>query len=54
MVKFEFYLSEEDTDRLFILKEQAKKYHLTGNEYAKEILLLVLRERCPILPDDTE
>lgn len=50
MVKFEFYLSDEDTDRLFLLKEQAKKSDMTGNEYAKEILSVELWKRCPNLP----
>jgi len=36
--KFEFYLSEEDTERLFAAKEDAGKEDLTGNEYAKELL----------------
>lgn len=36
--KFEFYLSDEDTERLFALKEDAGKDNLTGNDYAKELL----------------
>ena len=36
--KFDFYLSEEDTERLFALKEEEGKDQLTGNEYAKELL----------------
>lgn len=52
MVKFEFYLSDEDADRLFLLKDKAKKFNLTGNEYAKEILSAELWKRCPNLPEE--
>lgn len=37
-VKFEFYLSDEDTERLFAVKEDKGKTELTGNEYARELL----------------
>lgn len=37
-VRFEFYLSDEDTDRLFSAKESQGKHNLTGNEFAKEVL----------------
>ena len=33
-VKFEFYLSDEDTERLFAVKEDKGKEELTGNDYA--------------------
>ncbi len=36
--KFEFYLSDEDTERLFALKDDKGLHTLTGNEYAKKIL----------------
>ena len=36
--KFEFYLSDEDTERLFAEKEDNGKDELTGNEYAKWLL----------------
>lgn len=36
--RFEFYLSTEDTERLYALKEDDGKNDLTGNEYAKELL----------------
>ena len=45
--KFEFYLSDEDTERLFALKEEENKDDLTGNEYAKELLHDVLRRMHP-------
>lgn len=37
-VKFEFYLSDDDTERLFAIKEDNGKDNLTGNEFAKELL----------------
>ena len=36
-VKFEFYLSDEDTERLFAVKEDKGKEELTGNDYAREL-----------------
>ena len=38
MAKFEFYLSAEDTDRLFSVKNSTGNNDLTGNEYAKYLL----------------
>ena len=37
-VRFEFYLSDDDTERLFAIKEDKGKDGLTGNEFAKEII----------------
>ena len=45
--KFEFYLSEEDTERLFAIKEDKGKNDLTGNEYAKELLVKTLHQLHP-------
>lgn len=45
--KFEFYLSEEDIERLFALKEEEGKDQLTGNEYAKELLHNILYKMHP-------
>lgn len=45
--KFEFYLGDEDTERLFALKEDAGNDDLTGNEYAKELLSGVLHRMHP-------
>ena len=42
MTKFEFYLSEEDTDRLFSVKNSTGNNDLTGNEYARKLLHSVL------------
>ena len=38
VVKFEFYLSDEDTEKIFAVKEGKGKTELTGNEYARELL----------------
>lgn len=37
-VKLEFYISDEDMDRLWAVKEQQGKDGLTGNEFARELL----------------
>lgn len=47
MPKFEFYLSNEDFDRLFALKKKAGKDDMTGNEYAKELLVKELHRLQP-------
>lgn len=36
--KLEFYLSDDDVERLFAIKEDKGKDNLTGNEFAKELL----------------
>lgn len=38
MTEFNFYLSSDDTERLFALKDEAGKSDLTGNEYARKLL----------------
>lgn len=45
--KFEFYLSDEDTERLFAVKEDKGKNNLTGNDYAKELLIGMLHRMHP-------
>ena len=37
-VKFEFFLSDEDTERLFAIKAESGKETWTGNEFARSIL----------------
>lgn len=55
MPKFEFYLSNEDTDRLFAIKNnQQKKYDLTGNDFAKELLKKELHRLHPTVPQFDE
>lgn len=48
--KFEFYLSEEDTDRVFILKQLQGEDKMTGNEFAKELLINTLHSQYPSTP----
>lgn len=52
--KFEFYLSSEDTERLFCLKNKTGKNDLTGNEYARQLLERELYRLCPRLPETDE
>ena len=54
MVKFEFYLSEEDFDRLSVIKKQKGKYDLTFNEFAKELLKKEIYRLHPTIPTDEE
>lgn len=37
-VKLEFYISDENMDRLWAVKEKQGKSDMTGNEFAKELL----------------
>jgi hypothetical protein len=47
MTEFNFYLTPADTDRLFALKAAAGLDALTGNEYAKQLLIDELRRLHP-------
>lgn len=47
MAQFEFWLSSEDTDRVFALKAEAGRLNLTGNEYARELLEKTLHQLHP-------
>ena len=49
-VKFEIYLSDEDTERLFAVKEDKGKAELTGNDYARELLERELHRLHPRQP----
>ncbi len=37
-VKFEFYVSDEDYDRLYAIKREQGKELMSGNEFAEELL----------------
>lgn len=55
MVKLEFYISDNDVDRLFYLKNEIeKKNDLNGNEYAKELLVKLLHSKVPYVPEQDE
>ena len=38
MAQFNFWLSNEDTDRLFAIKNTQGKHDMTGNEFARYLL----------------
>lgn len=46
-VKLEFYLSDEDMERLWAVKEKQGKDEMTGNEFAKELLESTLYQLHP-------
>lgn len=54
MVKFEFNLSDEDFDRLFYLKNNVEigKEHMSGNDFAAELLKRELYRLCPKVPEE--
>ena len=54
MVKFEFYLSDEDFDRMIVMKRNAQKEDLTFNEYAKELLHKEIHKQHPAKPTNEE
>lgn len=47
MAQFQFWLSNEDTDRVFAIKRQQGKDNMTGNEFAKELLEMELHRLHP-------
>ena len=47
MAQFEFWLSAEDTDRVFALKAEAGKADMTGNDFARELLEKTLHKLHP-------
>lgn len=53
-VKFEFYMSDDDFDRMVVVKKQNGKDDLTFNEYAKELLHKELYKQHPAKPTDEE
>lgn len=46
-VKFEFYLSDNDYERLYSVKRSKGKSDMTGNEFAKELLEINLHRLHP-------
>ena len=38
MVELNFYISDEDMERLFLIKDIQGKHSLTGNDFARELL----------------
>lgn len=50
MPQFEFWLGNEDFDRLFAIKRSQGKSDLTGNEFARELLEKELHRLHPGIP----
>jgi len=50
MTEFSFYLSSEDTDRLFAIKDLQGRRDLTGNEFARLLLEGELWRLFPAVP----
>lgn len=50
MTEFNFYLMDDDTERLFALKAAQGADDLTGNEFAKQLLSETLRRLHPSNP----
>ena len=53
-VKFEFYMSDDDFNRMIVVKRKNGKQDLTFNEYAKELLHRELYKQHPTIPTDEE
>ena len=51
-VKFEFYLSDADFDRITVAKYKAGEHELTYNDYAKELIISALYRLCPGRPTE--
>ncbi|MBO6246934.1 MAG: hypothetical protein J6N55_11750 [Anaerovibrio sp.] len=54
MVEFNFYLSHEDTDRLFAIKKLQGRDELTGNDFARLLLEKELYRLFPGCPEFDE
>lgn len=52
MVEIKFNILEEDMDRLWALKEKRGENDMTGNQFAKELLVEALHKLQPKVPKD--
>ncbi len=50
MVELNFYISDEDMERLFLIKDIQGKHNLTENDFTKKLLELELYR---LFPDTT-
>lgn len=50
MTEFSFYLSETDTERLFVIKDLQGRDDLTGNDFARLLLQDALFKLFPCKP----
>lgn len=51
MTEFSFYLSAQDTDRLFAIKQLQGRSDMTGNDFARELLERELYRLFPAAPE---
>ena len=54
MTEFNFYLSDEDFNRLYAIKEIRGRQDLTGNEFARQLLEAELHRQFPAIPQYDE
>ena len=54
MTEFNFFLTDEDTERLFAIKHIQGHDELTGNDFARKILERELHRLFPAIPDRDE
>lgn len=54
MTEFSFYLSAQDTDRLFAIKQLQGRSDMTGNDFARELLERELFRLFPSVPEYAE
>lgn len=52
MPKFEFWLGNEDFDRLYAIKRSQGKSDLTGSEFARDLLEKELHRLHPSVPSN--
>ena len=51
MTEFSFYLSKQDTDRLFAIKQMQGRSDINGNEFARQLLERELYRLFPATPE---
>lgn len=54
MTEFNFYLSDNDTERLFAIKKLQGRDNMTGNDFARELLESALYRLFPAVPEVDE
>ena len=54
MTEFNFYLSDNDTERLFAIKKVQGRDDMTGNDFARQLLESALYRLFPAVPQVDE
>ena len=54
MTEFNFYLSDNDTERLFAIKKLQGRDDMTGNDFARDLLESALYRLFPAVPEVDE